>query len=432
MLAQGYAQAKQVLLQVLKQPLEPILHPSVWRLRWIGTFTLLGHPIFWWVWSQWLPQPWESEILRALSALLSLVFLMGFMPKNLHTWQAGLIFNIIGWLQLPLFFSWMLLCNQSNQVWLPSFCAMVLIYYHVVDWRLATVGLFLGAIAAEMIFKLLLNLNINNFENYTLTTENLAVIVFAWLTGLVLGFSSANRRTEHLKDTLTTMGVLAHELRTPVASIGLISGTLINVINHFTSVNGSQIYADKLKSLAEKLGMLVQVMTTHINTQISSARQNLPAAEFKKINLSDCIQETINSYPFGHISVEQCVILKIDDNFCIHGVSSWLMQMLNNLIKNALFALAAKQCLPVEGDLVIELKKTDRLGLILITDRGIGMSEVTQKKVFEPFYSTNHAMGHGLGLAYCKRITAAFDGQMSVQSEFGVGTTFTLSFPLAI
>ena len=64
------------------------------------------------------------------------------------------IFSVVFWIQLPVFFSWMYLCNNGNTVWLASFCAMVLIYYHVTDWRAATLGTVSGALLAWTLFAL--------------------------------------------------------------------------------------------------------------------------------------------------------------------------------------------------------------------------------------------------------------------------------------
>ena len=133
---------------VFDAPIEPILHPSRWRLRWIGLFTLLGHPLFGWVWGHWLPQAWEHMGLRLAAALLGLPLLFDLWKIDLASRRTHLLFNGICWLQLPVLFSWMYLCNSGSTVWLSSMVAMVLIYYHVTDWRLATLGIASGALLA--------------------------------------------------------------------------------------------------------------------------------------------------------------------------------------------------------------------------------------------------------------------------------------------
>ena len=70
-----------------------------------------------------------------------------------------------------------------------------------------------------------------------------------------------------------------------------------------------------------------------------------------------------------------------------------------------------------------------------ISDQGIGMSKSVQKKIFEKFYrehtgNVHNVKGHGLGLAYVKQIIDDHQGHVSVLSEKGNGSTFTIKLPL--
>ena len=65
-------------------------------------------------------------------------------PRTPPSRLAAAIFTIIFWITLPWFFSWMYFCNSGNTVWLASLGAMFLIYYHLTDWRIATLGIVSG------------------------------------------------------------------------------------------------------------------------------------------------------------------------------------------------------------------------------------------------------------------------------------------------
>ena len=73
--------------------------------------------------------------------------------------------------------------------------------------------------------------------------------------------------------------------------------------------------------------------------------------------------------------------------------------------------------------------------IIKIKDNGIGMSKIAQKRVFEKFYrehtgDLHDVKGHGLGLAYVKKIIDDHNGQIYVESEKGKGSTFIIKIPL--
>jgi signal transduction histidine kinase len=99
-----------------------------------------------------------------------------------------------------------------------------------------------------------------------------------------------------------------------------------------------------------------------------------------------------------------------------------LQAALVNLVKNALEAM------PDGGQLTARTRIT-RQGVALdLIDTGVGMDERTAMKMFDAFYTTKSG-GSGLGLPTARRIIEAHGGRISVHSEVGVGTQFTLEFP---
>jgi two-component system phosphate regulon sensor histidine kinase PhoR len=73
--------------------------------------------------------------------------------------------------------------------------------------------------------------------------------------------------------------------------------------------------------------------------------------------------------------------------------------------------------------------------ILKIRDQGIGMTKTVQKKIFEKFYrestgDIHNVKGHGLGLAYAKRILDDHDAEIHVESEKGKGSTFTIKLHL--
>jgi PAS domain S-box-containing protein len=107
----------------------------------------------------------------------------------------------------------------------------------------------------------------------------------------------------------------------------------------------------------------------------------------------------------------------------IYGGPGELSQALINLIVNAMEAM------PQGGTLSIATKDTPRGEVqVIVADTGIGMSETVRQRIFEPFYSTKGEGGSGLGLSIADAIVRRHRGEIHVNSEPDVGTTFTLVF----
>ena len=116
----------------------------------------------------------------------------------------------------------------------------------------------------------------------------------------------------------------------------------------------------------------------------------------------------------------------------IHGDPSQLQQVLLNLCNNAIDAIVARHG-SEGGKLVIGTDpKKDGKVEIFIKDNGIGISPEDMKKIFSPFFTTKPVgKGTGLGLSICYGIIDSMGGTMDVNSEVGVGTTFTVDLPAA-
>lgn len=116
--------------------------------------------------------------------------------------------------------------------------------------------------------------------------------------------------------------------------------------------------------------------------------------------------------------------LSADDAFIV-GNYSLLQCVLFNLSSNA------RDAMDGGGTLTIHTSNPDENSFALsLTDTGCGMEEIICKSLFAPFY-TQKAHGHGLGLDSCRNIVAHHGGSISVKSKVGIGTTFTVSFPLS-
>jgi len=108
----------------------------------------------------------------------------------------------------------------------------------------------------------------------------------------------------------------------------------------------------------------------------------------------------------------------------VNGDAEKLKSCMSNLAINAL------QAMPAGGNLTARVHRSNGYVEVSISDTGIGISEESLGKIFEPYFSTKQA-GFGLGLAVTKKIVEEHQGRIEVKSRLNQGTTFTLTLPAA-
>jgi CheY-like chemotaxis protein len=124
--------------------------------------------------------------------------------------------------------------------------------------------------------------------------------------------------------------------------------------------------------------------------------------------------------------LEYQVRLEAETGQNTYGSASELREVFVNLIVNAVDAM------PRGGKLSITSRRKDERLQLQFKDNGMGMPEEVRQKIFEPFFSTKGAHGTGLGLSVSYSIMERHEGSISVVSQPGNGTTFTIDLPAAM
>jgi two-component system NtrC family sensor kinase len=121
-----------------------------------------------------------------------------------------------------------------------------------------------------------------------------------------------------------------------------------------------------------------------------------------------------------------------DQTPIVRGDPSLLQQVLLNLYNNAMDAIMERHGTEGGELIIFSAPGEDGKVKISVTDNGIGISPENLKKIFSPFFTTKPVgKGTGLGLSVCYGIVDSMGGAMEVNSQRGVGTTFTMRFPAA-
>lgn len=414
--------------QLIIAPMEPVLHASGRRLIWLGSYVVMAHLGFWWIWSHLLPQPYENLGLRLTFASMGAVLVyMGFKTDSSSPGHK-LIATLIFWLQLPCFTFFMYLANDRNSVWLATVVAILLIYHNITDWRIATTGTTVGLAISWLFFRWTLETPPSPIlpAAHNDAGVDAFVIGFAWAVGAMLAISVASRQKEQLTQTLATMGIMAHELRTPLSSIGLIANAMDRLALTLEDVR----VKNRLMELSLRMQNLTVQMNHQIDTQIVNARlEHLPIT-LEPISAAELVDGCLRHYPFKSKKESRCWSVDVVENFVFAGPRSQMDQVLSNLIKNAITALRKANSDFETGSMVIRVHVERKKGYITVKDKGTGIDPKLHRSIFEPFFSTNHNTGHGLGLAFCRKVVRAAGGNLFVVSQPGEGASFFIEFPL--
>ena len=408
---------------------EPILHPSRGRIRALGFSCAIGHPLFYAIWTSWIPQPYERLWPRLGMSFLGILLLaLPCLQAQPPSRAAMIILSILFWLTVPVFFTWMYLCNGRNPVWFATMATMFLIYYQLTDWRIATLGIASGIPTGWALFEAagpaLAAPLLEDMITHTV------VFVYAWSIGLTLGISTSNLRREQLKQALGTMGIMAHELRTPLSTMTLIGNALREQASQAPPSS-----AEAVEQLTGRLLATVHHMNRQIDMQIANARLMQLPPPTGCVTAGHLVEQAVLAFPFRNPIERDCVQVRVVRDFTFRGSEALFIQVIDNLLKNALRSLAAMPETPQAGDLRLEVDIRPagaRPGRITVIDRGHGIDPGMQRRLFQPFVSTHQGTGHGLGLAFCHRVVHASGGVIRVESAPGCGARFILQLQVNV
>ena len=200
---------------------------------------------------------------------------------------------------------------------------------------------------------------------------------------------------------------MAHEINNPLTPIQL---SAERIKKRFSASKGEDL--NFITASTDTIVNQVEVLREMVNAFGKFAEQ--PKLKTERINIPKIIDEAIGLYSKDHKAIK--FSSKYTDKAFIHGDEKKLRQILNNLLKNSIDALSdiEKPRITV-ATRHIQISNTDFLELS-IEDNGIGFTEETVSKVFEPYVSTK-PKGKGLGLAIVKNIVDEHQGHIAIKNN---------------
>ncbi|MFD2726400.1 sensor histidine kinase [Hyunsoonleella rubra] len=245
---------------------------------------------------------------------------------------------------------------------------------------------------------------------------------------IVLAYSSAlfqlvkQRKISQIKtDFINNM---THEFKTPIATINLALDAIKNpkiIEDQKKVVRYLNMIKEENKRMHAQVENVLRISKLEKNElNISKDRVDLHDLVEDAITHVELIVEDRQGYIKTHLDADYSTVLANETHF-----TNVIVNMLDNAIKYS----------PEAPQIDVFTENVGTNILLRIQDQGSGMSKAAAKRVFEKFYrehtgNIHNVKGHGLGLAYVKRIVDDHQGYVSVESEKGKGSTFTIKLPL--
>lgn len=216
---------------------------------------------------------------------------------------------------------------------------------------------------------------------------------------------------------------VSHELKTPIASVGLLAEALVEAADEPDTVRH---FAERLTKESQRLGAITREIIELSRLQAEGA-----LAEFAPVTVETVVMNALEQNRVMAKSRKIKLATGGDLDAVVYGDAESLTVALNNLIANAVHYS------PDNSQVGIGAVRRNSFIEIAVTDQGIGMTKDESERVFERFYRTDQARsrstgGSGLGLSIVKHIVSNHGGDIRVWSSPGKGSTFTIRIPEAI
>ena len=253
-----------------------------------------------------------------------------------------------------------------------------------------------------------------SFSSIVLLT---VITFFAYTLFVIL---KQKRLSEVQKDFINNM---THEFKTPIATIAVSAEVLkdANIVNQ----------PERLRNYAGIIERENVRLKQQVERVLQMARLDKEDIGLKKeqLDIHQVVQDSIRNYAMAleeRKGTLDCDLAATQSQ--IQGDKFHLTSVLNNLIDNAI-----KYCREIPSISIHTFNRNDGC-IIEVRDNGIGISPENQRRIFQKFYrvptgNVHDVKGFGLGLSYAKTIVEAHGGEISLQSELGMGCSFRIYIP---
>jgi two-component system CAI-1 autoinducer sensor kinase/phosphatase CqsS len=381
----------------------------------LGWLSVIFHPLYFVLFTWVFPQPYESPAARAIGTLVGAA---GIAAERFGTRWCELYVPAALTFLLPFFGTFMFLMNGGTPAWAQCLIVMIVALFHFPTGQalrayftgtvLACIAVLLEGKGSAMLTQAVLQQLPVHF----------LIIVLLW----VARFSRSALEQEKMAGLGEGLGSVAHEMRTPLASMEANVRGLTRMLQALPTGTPEEI-----RQAMTRVHYEVRHMNHLIDLFLMSAsavRRRLDP--FETVSMADAVEAVMRRYPFTSPSQSEAVTVEVKRNFRFAGQHELTVVILLNLLRNALKAIHRAG----KGRVRIVVDGSQPAPRLLFIDTACGIAARRLPLIFQRFYAYPAHNGTGVGLALCRQIMRAWNADIRCVSREHAYAIFVLEFPV--
>lgn len=398
--------------------------PNLTLVGWMG---FIGYPVYYIIWAYAFPQPYENLPLRIFCSFLFFGLIFRNKPKPKWRRYFYLYYQVVITFALPFFFFYMLLMNDWSLVWVMSFMAAS--FLHILLVHITTI-MFAETLLGISVAIFFAWISQGFYLNLSVDWVYIPIFLFIYLFGNTFYVRNLFEHEENISVAKAFGAGIAHEMRNPLSalysSIDIIQSIIPNPNEekketYQLSKNDIILLQDVLNNAMASISSGSET----IDLLLTSIDENrVSRLTFKRHRVQDVVKHAIESFSYKNSVDKLAITIDYRGEFEFLGSDTLLKYLLYNLFKNAYRYRTSD-----EFNIHVIIEVEDEKNKIIVEDNGPGIAPEIIDDIFQEFYTTAKSGNYGLGLPFCRKVMAAFCGNIECESALGRGSRFILTFP---
>lgn len=393
-------------------------------------------PLYWFIWTYVLPQPYENLPLHlaGCAALLPLA-LQRWWPRRCKPWLPIYWYAVITFV-LPFFFGYLTLRNGGTIGWMAAHLFSIFITMMLFDLASFALIFSLGTGLAALAFQW----GPHTAWPVHAMLQYAPVLALTLILGPLASLSQKFGDQAKVKALIGASNNIAHELRTPLGSVQLAGRALGRYLPNLLESHRlaeqaglpvATLRGPHLQALQRGIDVIeheVHHAHTVIDMLLMAARP-MGRLQLEPLHARACVEQALARYPYASRAERERVhVAPGAGDFLVMGSETLLTHVLFNLLRNALFHTGRAG----KGEIHVSFDTLATGHCIRVRDTGPGIPPDVLPRIFNRFYSYSEGdpgTGLGIGLAFSHDAVERMGGRISCHSRWGEYTEFLVIFP---